>query len=270
MTWWNALLGENDVKILAPPTEPWLSRHKVWIRGPQNSGTNFATAFLALNGVDVDASDRDATALGCWKHTPPWWIPSNLLLAHASFPVLAIVRHPWAWMLSMRKTHYDIRCAWWSAYQSCNMSIATYGRDLTTRPCNVVLPPKEHFSYLEDVWSQYVTTWARRRDSTDAITLVRFEDMLLSPASWWQAMGLPSPKAREIRIPETPSKRHGEPRTASHMRDAMRTGADARAFILNNSSVADRVCERTKEARAYLGYACDRAKLPPSVRRRRT
>ena len=245
--WWQ---GAQTLVSWPNRSHPNISRY--WIRGLQNSGTNFAAMFLRMNGAIAARSDMDPLRLGCWKHMPPWWFPSNLDPESPKLPaaqVLVIVRHPLAWAQSMMKTHYEIHCDDWKTMTRCSVSVS-FCHSLAC-PAFCTPPDARPHAYLEDLWSQYTQEWILARHER-RVLVTRYEDAVLNPDAFLHHIGLLSFR-RPAKVPQLPSKRHGHSHNYSTALQSLVTPVFSG---LSPPSLITRVCERTRAAREKMGYTC--------------
>lgn len=200
---------------------------------------------MRLNGVPVDKTDSEPRFLGCWKHTPPWWFPENWMPRYTADVVFVVMRHPLTWVTSMNKTHYDVRCQSWTTAQHCTMGMGTFWAGVRHRPpCDTLTPPRgESFDYLEDLWVRYATGW-KRRD----VRMVRLEDFIVQTSVAWSCNALPA--RSHVDVPAKPSKTHG------HSSDLAAAQRLLQSADMPRVPLADRICERTRAARAELSYRC--------------
>lgn len=243
--WWQ---GTKTLVSWPPLAHPNSSNY--WIRGLQNSGTNFLAQFLRMNGAIAARSDLDPSRVGCWKHTPPWWFPSNFHPANPKLPaaeVLIIVRHPLAWVLSMTKWHYEIHCEDWKTMTRC--FVTSCYRNLI---CPVFCAPSNTrpHAHLEDLWSQYTQEWIFARHER-RVLIARYEDAVLNPDAFLYHIGHTS-FSRPAKVPQSPSKRHGHPHNYSVAQENLRTPF----FSGLSPSLITRICEHTLSARQKMGYTC--------------
>ena len=220
-----------------------------WLRGAENSGTNFVLHAFHMNGYHaLRNADEDAGTRGCWKHTPPWWVMHVPTIAPVG--VLAIVRHPISWVESMQKTHYDIDCANWTVGHNCSMTARSMHSTNTLRQCPSWQPTRTQFLVLEDMWTAYVAGFFK---GTFGVTqVVRHEDVVMRPNDLWKRLRLPY--RDDIRLPTGPSKTHGLSTNLAFQR--LRLSQSHYNSPSLTRGVVRRICRSTIEMRQRLGYAC--------------
>jgi hypothetical protein len=199
------LLSRAPVLFMNTTTEPFLRTAAAWklehdeerpppprvrtlvMRGQMNTGTNVITAELRANLLDTgfDPPSGIPSPFGCNKHTPLQLLfdvfePPKVQDAY--FTIITL-RHPIAWMVSMRKAHYAIQCKDWCAFARCALPTFSWG---AYRAC---AQPRMELEYgkLEDMWIEWAESASRFHTPH---VLVRYEDFLLDSQDLIRAVGI--------------------------------------------------------------------------------
>jgi len=156
------------------------------IMGPMDSGTNFIFELGLLN--DVPAQDchyaqkcPEQYHLG-WKHWPLQAEPLNMKNDEHRFNIM-VMRHPLSWLLSIKKTPYDVSCETWETFSDCSLDVAAEMKnpDVTFSPQSKEMiseNQKIEVKNLIGLWNMY----ARGYLNTEIPgVIVRYEDFLTQP-----------------------------------------------------------------------------------------
>lgn len=163
------------------------------IMGPMDSGTNFIFELSLLN--DIPAQDCHYGTecpknyhLG-WKHWPLQAEPIEMKDDKSRFNIM-VVRHPLSWLLSIKKTPYDVSCEMWQTFSNCNLDVShemdNTGKTFSPQSMKIIgKNQKIEFKNLIGLWNMY----ARGYLNTEIPgIIVRYEDFLTAPSTVLNSM----------------------------------------------------------------------------------
>lgn len=154
------------------------------IMGPFDSGTNFVFNLCLKNDIKThDCAYGQICPHGFtlgWKHWPLQIEPLSMK-RDIRFNLM-IVRHPLSWLLSMRKTSYDVACQNWDNFSTCSFDFqreVDQGERFKHGPGEIVgADNKIHFKNLIELWNMYGRGYL---DTDIPGIILRYEDFLAHP-----------------------------------------------------------------------------------------
>jgi hypothetical protein len=233
------------------------------IRGLFNTGTNFVDDVMRQNAFDSTSIHfKHATAVGptdlfgCWKHTPLWLLLYSRTHVYdmssqltTALLTVVVVRHPLAWMESMSRHWYNLKCKDNERLTKCAFSGMHHN---ALHYCAGPDTDKTEFPGLEDLWYEYYRSFRQYSSELQLVkgrerntVMLRYEDLVLSEVSVIKFLKtkLPSQSIKGGDIQVNPPSAH--PKRSSEKKDSGPSNL-----------------QEYQEYLKTFGYL---AKLPPSV-----
>lgn len=216
---------------LDDPRPEWARQSELWRRqapsesvfhiiGPYNTGTNFVYHLLNANKIPHTPTPRHPiTHKALFKHYPfdvAKRIAGTLSIDTTDLVFLIMVRSPYKWLDSLRKSPYEFH---FDDYASpCRIDLAAINHDENYADhLSSVLPGEDagalfSFTNVVEYWNRFYRDYLSASDSNRISALfLRYEDLVeFTPESidlLRARIGLPT--IEEFRIPAGPSKKHG-------------------------------------------------------------
>lgn len=191
------------------------------IVGPYNSGTNFAVALLARNGISTTDAAPSAIKTLAFKHYPFEVASRAMSLAGETWDgvvVVVMTRHPISWIESLKKSPYELVFPDLISPARIDLSAINHGlsyRD-ALKPVLSSSELEQAFSFKSAVhyWNSFYNGYAmaHRAGQIEAV-FMRYEDLVASTAECTQVLSriVRVDDLVELTIPMLPSKDHGSP-----------------------------------------------------------